>query len=250
MDRALVNCLLLLGCNQKHIRFYVANLELGAATLMEITKKARLQRSTAYIIAAELAAKGLVYEDHKPYKKLFTAAEPDLLLQKIEVKRRQIGRSSIALKEALPELRAAHQATTTRPRVRTFEGKEGLVTVWKDILSGQQEILLWTNQETEGQVFGRGTHEQFIAERIAKGIAIRVLAVNNQEAESLRGYDTQCLRQTKLLPEGIYFTSETYIYGNKVAVLDVGKTIFGVIIENEQNANSQRAMFELVWAQL
>ncbi|HEX6258490.1 MAG TPA: helix-turn-helix domain-containing protein [Candidatus Saccharimonadales bacterium] len=249
MNRVLVNCLLQLDCNEKHIKFYTANLELGAATLVEITKKARLQRSTAYIIAAEMVARGFVNEDHKTYKKLFTAAEPDLLLQKLEARHRQIGRSTIALKEALPELRAAHRTTTTRPRVRTFEGKEGLTAVWKDILSEQQDILLWTNQETEGQVFGRGTHEQFITERVAKGIPIRVLAVRNREAQALISDDATCLRQTKLLPEGVYFTSETYIYGNKVAVLDIGKNIFGVVTENEQIASSQRALFELTWAQ-
>lgn len=241
--------MLQLGCNEKHIKFYNANLELGAATLVEITKKARLQRSTAYIVAAEMVAKGLVNEDHKAYKKLFTAAEPDLLLQKLEARQRQITRNTVALKEALPELRAAHQTTTTRPRVRTFEGKDGLVAVWKDILSEQQEILLWTNQETESHVFGRGTHEQFIAERVAKGIEIRVLAVKNSEAETLRAHDDASLRKTKLLPEDVYFTSETYIYGNKIAVLDIGRNIFGVITENEQVANSQRAVFEIVWAQ-
>ena len=249
MDRILAQCLTQLGCNEKHIRFYLANVELGDATLAEITKKARLQRSTAYLIAAEMVDKGLVSENHKAYKKLFTAAEPDLLLQKLEARHRQIGRSTIAFKEALPDLRAAHQTTTTRPRVRTFEGRAGLVAVWKDLLGQRQEILLWTNQATEGEVFGRGTHDQFIAERLAKSIPIRVLAVRNREAEALLAGDNACLRQTRLLPEDTYFTSETYIYGNKVAVLDIGKDIFGVITENAQIAASQRALFELVWNQ-
>lgn len=248
MDRVLVNCLLQLGCNEKHVKFYFANLELGAATLVEITKKARLQRSTAYVVAAEMVAKGLINEDHKTYKKLFTAAEPDFLLQKLESRQRQISRHAIALKQALPELRATHQTTTTRPRVRTFEGRDGLTAVWKDILSEQQEILLWTNQQTEGQVFGIGMHEQFIAERIKKQMMIRVLAVANKEGEALTRHDNSSLRQTRLLPVGVDFTSETYIYGNKVAVLDIGKNIFGVITENEQIAASQKAIFELVWA--
>lgn len=249
MDRVLVQCLTQLGCNEKHIRFYLANVELGAATLAEITKKARLQRSTAYLVAAEMVAKGLASENHKAYKKLFTAAEPDLLLQKLEARHRQLGRSTIAFKEALPDLRAAHQTTTTRPRVRTFEGRAGLVAVWKDILSERQEILLWTNQVTANDVFGRDTHGQFIAERIAKGVPVRVLAVKSEEAETLLAQDGTSLRQTKLLPEDTYFTSETYIYGNKVAVLDIGKNIFGVITENAQIAASQRALFELVWNQ-
>jgi len=247
MDRTLTNSLLQLGCNEKHVRFYQANLELGIATLLEIAKKAHLQRSTAYLIASELATMGLVSEDHKTYKKLFTAAEPDRILQKLEAKYRQIGRNNIALKEALPELRAAHQTTTIRPRVRTFEGKAGLLAVWKDILSEQQEILLWTNQETERYVFGENTHDLFIKERLTKEIPTRVLAVNNAKGIALQAIDGQNIRQTKILPDDTSFTSETYIYGNKIAILDMNKDIFGIITESEQIATSQRAIFEHVW---
>jgi len=248
MDKVLATTLFQLGCNEKHMRFYKAALEMGVASLVEIAKKARLQRSTAYLIASEMVDLGLVSENHKAYRKLYVAAEPDALLRKLEAKHRQIGRGTIALREALPELRAAHQTTATRPRVRTFEGKTGLVTILGDILSKQQEILLWTNQEAERQFFDERAHQQFITERIAKNIPLRALAVKNKKADALLASDDACLRQTRILPDSTTFTSETYIYGNKVAILDIGKDIFGIITENEQIAASQRAIFELTWA--
>lgn len=248
MERILINSLRQLGCNDKQVKFYLANLELGAATLMELAKKSRLQRSTAYIVASELVAMGLINENHKTYKKLYSVAEPDLLLRKLEAKHRQIGRNSIALKEALPEIQAAHQTTSTRPRVRTFEGKAGLLAVWKDILAEEDPILLWTNQQTESSFFG-DKHDLFIKERVEKNIFIKVLAVDNPEGRALIPDDQANLRETKLLSPEVSFTSETYIYGNKVAVLDAGKDIFGVITENKQIAASQRAVFELAWSQ-
>jgi sugar-specific transcriptional regulator TrmB len=250
MEKALIRALSQLGCNEKHVRFYQANLELGSASLMEIAKKARLQRSTAYLIATELLTMGLVNENHKTYKKLFVAAEPDTILQKLEAIHRQVGRSSLALKEVMPELRAAHKTTSTRPRVRTFEGRNDLPAIWKDILAEQQEILLWSNQESEEQVFGQTMHDLFIRERIDREIPIRVLSVHNASGEVLQATDSTNMRRTKLLPKDVSFTSETYIYGNKVAVLDIGKEIFGVITENEQIASSQRAIFELMWRQI
>lgn len=249
MDKRLINCLRQLGCNEKHMRFYYANLQLGAAPLSEIVKQARLQRSTGYVIAAEMTAMGLVEEDHKSYKKRFVATEPDTLLRKLEAKHRGIGRTIIAFRELLPSLRAEHHATKTRPHVRTFEDKNGLVAVWRDILQEKQEILLWSNQGTERLIFDSIMHEQFINERIAKQIPIRVLAVNNDHARHLTAHDQQSLRQTRILPDEMQFTGETYIYGNKVAVLDFGKKIFGVITENEQIAGSQRSIFELTWNQ-
>jgi sugar-specific transcriptional regulator TrmB len=247
MERTLTICLTQLGCGQKHIKFYLAVFELGTASLIEIAKKARLQRSTAYIIAAELIEMGLVGEDHKTHKKHFVATEPDLLLQKLEAKHRKIGRNTIALREALPELRAAHQSTLVRPRVRTFNGRAGLLPVWKDILSTNGEILLWTNQEVERQFFGQDMHDSFIKERVRKGIPARLLAVDSAKARKLQAEDSQNLRETRILPAGATFTSETYIYGNKVAVIDIGNDIFAVITESEQITASHKNIFELVW---
>lgn len=248
MNRILVNCLRELGCNDKHIRFYMANLRLGSAPLSDIVKLARLQRSTGYIIAAEVLEMGLAEEDHKSYKKRFVAAEPDTLLRKLEAKHRRIGRAALSYKEALPELRAEHHATKTRPQVRTFEDKAGLIAVWRDILASNGEVLLWSNQSSEQLLFDNAMHQQFIAERTAKNIPIRVLAVNNTHGQHLAAADAGHLRHTKLLPQGVDFTGETYIYDNKVAVLDFGKKVFGVITENEQIAASQRAIFNMAWA--
>lgn len=250
MDRILTNALIQLGCNEKHIRFYKANLQLGAATLPEIIKTARLQRSTGYLIATEMKSLGLVEEDYKAYKKLFIAAEPDAILRKLEAKQRQVGRNALAFKEILPELRASHHATTTRPRVRTYEDKAGLFAIWKDVLEEEQEVLLWSNQSTEQHIFDNEAHQLFIKERTAKNIPIRVLAVDNPLGQALVDTDNISLRQTRLLPKKVSFTSETYIYGNKIAVLDFGKKIFGVVTQNDQIAASQRAIFNLVWESL
>lgn len=247
MDKVLAHSLIQLGCNEKHVRFYRANLQLGAATLPEVIKVARLHRSTGYLIATEMVEMGLAIEDHKGYKKHFLAAEPGVILRKLEARQRQVGRGAIALKEVLPQLRAVYHESSPLPRVRTFEGKAGLIAIWRDILEEKQEILLWSNQSTEQHIFDSQAHEQFIAERVAKGIPIRVLAIDDARGKALVKSDTEHLRHTKLLPPDIVFTSETYIYGNKVAVLDFSKRIFGVITQNDQIAQSQRAQFEFVW---
>jgi sugar-specific transcriptional regulator TrmB len=248
MNKTLVNGLKQLGFADKHIRLYIACLELGAASLPEISKRARLQRSTAYLLVADLAKEELMLENHQSYRKLYVAAEPTVILRKLEARHRQLGRINLAFKDALPDIMAAHQTTSTRPRVRTFEGQAGLLAIWKDILQERQEVLLWTNQASEQQIFDTKAHQQFIIERIAKQIPMRVLAVSNPRAQTLIATDQNTLRQTKILPLESSFTSETYVYGDKVAVLDVGSVVFGVITENAQIAASQRAIFELAWA--
>jgi hypothetical protein len=126
----------------------------------------------------------------------------------------------------------------------------GLLQIWNDILSTKGEtILCWTNQETENLRLGFA-NENFIKKRIQRGIKIRVLAINNKRGEELKNKDKESLRETKLLPKTTHFTTETYIYGNKVAILDYTKDIIGVVMESLPITTSRRATFELVWSSL
>ena len=64
------------------------------------------------------------------------------------------------LEENLPQLQSQFQSSDIRPKVKVYEGNTGLLQIWQDILSDQGEILLWTNQQTENQVFGDKNHER------------------------------------------------------------------------------------------
>lgn len=248
MDKTLLRALQQLGCNDKHARLYGACMEMGGASLPALAKRARLQRSTAYVIVEELVQKGLLLEDHKKYRKQYVACEPDVLLRMLEAHYRRMGRINLEFKEHLPELRSAHQATALRPKVTTYNGVQALQAVADDVLKTGGEVLLWTNQATERRVFDTTNHDMFVRQRMAKRIPIRVLAVNNPEGYELQMYDGDALRETKLLPVDMGFTSETYIYGDKIAVLDIGTEVFGMIIQNAQVAAFHQSVFESTWS--
>lgn len=239
--------LLLLGCSDKEIRLYLAAYKTGTAPLTDHIRRAKMQRSTAYLIAQQLVDKGLLEHDHRNYKQHYTAASPQTLIRMVEAKKRRLGRSSIALQEKLADLQEQYGSYDTVPQVTTFQGKSGLVSVWNDILSTKSEIQLWTNQTVERQLFETKQHGQFIRERLRKQIPIRVLAVDNPDGRQLLDDDAKRIRQTKILDKSVHFTAETYLYDNKVAIIDFTTDIVGIIIENKQIHTAQRAMFELAW---
>lgn len=247
MDKYLQNVLSVLGLSAKEIKFYIASFKLGSASINEVAKAARLKRSTAYLICQDLIQKGLITQDFKQYGKKITAVEPKTLLRILSSRQRQLRRQELELEENLPQLQSIYQASEIRPKVRVFEGNNGLLNVFEDILSSQGEILLWTNQQTETQFFNDALHQKFIKLRVQKKIPIRVLAVDNSAGRKLLPEDKDCLRQTKMLPKETVFSAETYIYDNKVAILDYKKDIIGVIIESEPITQSQKAAFETTW---
>lgn len=247
MEKSLQNTLALLGLSTKEMKFFISNFKLGLATINEVAKHARLERSTAYLIAQGLIDKGFIEEDFKEYGKKIYAAEPKKLLRLVSAKQRNLRRNELELEDSLPDLQALYQASEIRPKVRVFQGNNGLLSIWEDILSQKEEILLWTNQETETLFFNEQRHKQFIKERVRKQIPIRVLAVDNEGGKALLTDDPTLLRKVKLLPKGVQFSAETYIYGNKIAILDYKKDIIGINIESEPITATQRAIFEMNW---
>lgn len=259
MEKSLQQALLLLGLGPKEIRFFIACFQMGPSSVNEVAKSAKIERSTAYLISQDLISKGFIKGDFKTYgKKVFTI-EPKDLLRMVAGKQRMLRRHELELEEQLPRLQSLYQASEIIPKVKVYEGNSGLLSVWKDILSTQGEILVWTNQETDRLVFGPQKHINFIEERVKKGIHARVLAVDNPEGQELKKLDLANLRQTKLLPKGTDFSAETYIYDNKIAMLDYKlslksllrsdfkKDIFGIIIESEPIAKSHKSIFEMIW---
>jgi len=247
MDNHLSKTFTLLGCTPSEIRFLLALYHLGPATIPLIAHRTRIRRSSAYLIFQSLLQKSLLVEDQKGYAKKIYPLEPAKLVSLLASRQRQFRHQELELESKLPDLQSFFNTSQIQPKVRVFQGNSGLIQVWRDILSAPGEILLWTNQQTENRFFMGGNHDKFIAQRLAKKIPIRVLAVPSPESDLLVAADSQSLRHTKILPPQVTFSAETYLYANKVAILDYDKDIIGVIIESQPIFTAQKAIFELTW---
>jgi len=247
MDKTISDSLELLGLDSLSVKFLLAAYKSAPAGIAEIASLAHIKRSTAYLLAKELTQNGYLLEDHKKYKNHVYPIDPDQLLKKVSACQRLLRRQELELEENLPQIRSLYQASQIRPRVNLYEGNNGLLQVWRDILSAKSEILLWTNQQTENQVFSEDNHIKFITQRLEKNLKIRVLATDSPKSRQLQAVDNTNLRQTKILPKSTNFSAETYIYDNKIAVLDYNQDIIGIIIESVPIATSHKAIFETTW---
>jgi D-alanine-D-alanine ligase len=135
-----------------------------------------------------------------------------------------------------------------KSKLKLYQGQEGLKKIFNDVIgTSKKEILLYTNCEKERDIFDPKEHQKFIQARRKQGIRIRVLAVDSPRARAMQKQDKIMDRQTRLLPRDIFFTSETYIYEGKVALVAYQDEIFGFIAESPEFAQSQRAIFEGLW---
>lgn len=239
----------LLGLNANAIKFYIASYSKGYSSVGKIAKFIKIDRSSGYLALEQLKKAGLIDEKIIGQRTQFCSKSPRVVLSKLRTQTKKFKNQYLIIEDQLPELLAEYSQKNNQPTLQFFSGKDGLKQITDDILQyAKGEILIFSNQKEEKRVFADIDHEEFIRERIRKGIKIRVLAPDTPEARELQGRDNQSLRETRIICEKkIPFINEIYIYGDKIAMIEFVDETQGFIVKSKAFAEAQAWIFEKIW---
>ena len=223
---------------------YLAILELGSGTVIEIAKKSEVKRTTVYDILLDLEKTGLIYQTTKESKRLFVAEDPEKLKKKLEEKER-------ILDEMLPQLRSFYNIKGIKPKIKFYEGKEGLRQVYSDTLNYGGEILAFASEDVV-KVLGMDWANDYLAKRVKRGIRARIILPKTEIIErDFNPLDQKQLRSSKLVSAKKYpFSIEINIYGHQKVALMSSREEMGIIIEGREIYNTLKLIFELLWDNL
>ncbi len=228
-----------LGLTEKESKVYLANLEIGTSVVSKIAKKAKINRVTTYDILQKLTQKTLVSNYTKNKLKYFTATDPDELLKDYTNKLN-------TLEKSIPELRRL-KGETKHPRIRYFEGIEGIKKIYEDTLTSKTEILNYANS-AEIRKHWPEYDEEYVKQRFDKKIHLRGIAPLDDQGKKVQSEDAKYNREIRLIPgEQFNFTNEINVYDDKVAIISFNDELIGTIIESPAIANTQRAIFNMSW---
>lgn len=229
------------GLNGKKADVYLASLELGSATVIEIAKKAAIKRTTTYDILQDLEKDGLVSKTAKGKKRLFIGEDPE------KIKRDLVNKERL-FSEILPQLKSIHNVSGAKPKIRFYEGVEGVKEVYNDTLKYSGEFVAFGSEDVV-RILGKGWTDDFIKRRIKRGIHVRAIVPKTEYLEKeIQARDQEHLRITKLIDIKKYpFSIEIDIYGHSKIALLSSKEMLGVIIESTEVYNTLKLIFELLW---
>ena len=231
-----------IGIEGKKADIYLACLEMGGATAYLIAKKTGLKRPTTYDIINQLMKEGLVYKSIKGNVKYFSPADPEILLKKLKEKEGKI--SAI-----MPFLQNLYTSPKEKPLIRYFEGKEGIKEMYEDSLKNLKkgdEILAYVGENVLDYL--PEYTQQYVNQRTEKRIRLRGIYKKSPKILEYIPKNNQQLREARILDEKYFpVSNETNIYKNKIAIASYGNEMFGMIIESNEIARSQKAIFELAW---
>lgn len=244
------------GLSDKDAEIYLACLELGTQPASVIARKAGLKRPTTYLILEGLMKKGLVSEYTGSNVKYFTAVSPEYLLSYIEKQKRELTVHERELEQFLPQLQSLSNPYSLSPKVRFYEGIEGVERVMNDTLTSTESLSCYSTMDAW---FSRQDTKDYIVwygkERaLRKKIPIRSINTDTPLARKYleEEYPTEInpeISHFRWLPQDIkVFSNEINIYGNKLAIVSLGRNeLLGIIIESESVAETQKSIFEVAW---
>lgn len=238
-ENEILNILEEIGLSEKEARIYLALLELGQINVTRLADRAKINRVTTYHLLESLLNKGIVKSIKKDNIQNFIAVEPKLLISLIKEKEGK-------LKSILPELEAKINLAGKKPYVELYEGKKGITSMLDIIIdNSKEEILTYGNfNVVEKSIEYQSLHWR--KTRLSKNIMMRSIT-DRLEAEFLNDPKWKKLTRFKIMKDLNKTSTWTFISEDIVGILTAKKELTGVLIENEEIAESQRVIFESLW---
>lgn len=233
-----------LGLEGRKADVYLASLELGGSSVIGIAKKSGIKRTTCYDILLDLKEKGLISETTKGKRMLYLGEDPEKIQKDLQKREKLFA-------EVLPQLKSIYNTAGNKPKIRFYEGKEGLREVYEDTLKYSGEIVGFASEDVV-RILGHDWAWDYMKRRKQKNLTARFIMPGTEFMKTeVANQDQEQLRTSKVVdPKKYPFTIEIDIYGFSKVALMSSKEETGVIIESSEIYHTMKCIFELLWDNL
>lgn len=238
--------LLKLGLTPDEAKIYLACLEINGGPVSTISRKAGVHRVTCYHTLEKLLRKRLLSQYNKNGVKCF-APEPPEKLQELALEKVNIA------KGLMPELKSLASSLGFKPKIRTYEGRDGVERVFTESLSAEEEILGYTNLKNVTEFF-LDFFRHYTHDRLEKGIKTRYLSPNTVESVHVidpflpADFDRNLIEILLVNKDQFPFENEVLIFGNTVGIVSLNPDeLLGLLVESPTFAQTMKAVFDLAW---
>ena len=240
-----------LGLQDKEPDVYLALLKTpGAQPASIIATRANLNRTTVYKSLVKLVKKGLVTKTQRQGITCFFAENPDKRLETLLLnQRKNLDMINESLITILPEIQNMQKQELFRPKMRYYEGLEGVKRLYEDTLAEGKTIYAFEDVHDFPPELKAWLFENYVPRRVEKGIFAHVLTPKNPENIRYREDDKVAQKETRFIPKSDFpIEIEINIYGHKTAFFSYNpEEMFSVILESQAIAKSMKSIFNLCW---
>ena len=227
------------GLSEKEAKVYLACLQLGEASILQLAKKSGLKRPHVYNVTESLSALNLLSKTQKENKTYFIAEDPKRLKDFINRREEKIN-------QLLPSLKALFNVPRgTKPKIKIYEGKQAMEGVYKEFPDYPEILFFGVSAEKLSNAFPE-VLKKILAEFRRRKTKIKELYNYSDKDIHFAKKNVSRYYKVKFIPKELHFYGDSAIYGNKIVIISLDN-LFMVTIESDDVVNNFRTLFELAW---
>lgn len=241
-----------LGLGQNEVKAYLAALELGSATVLQIAAKAAMVRPTAHVAVGGLVKRGLMSSHTRGKKQYFQAERPGQLMRMVDEEKKKLADRESKLKSLLPGLEALMSMSGEKPEVSYYEGLEGLEAIRTIIYESKARYVnviacyehVRENLPEENSVI----HNYKLKKRNIPGRQINI--IDNPKKHQI--FSKNVIEQENWQVKNIYrsgfkFQGEIGVFNDYIGLVVHSQKPLGIVIKSRDLAATLEILFEIAW---
>ena len=232
------------GLSGRLADLYLALVQAGSATVLELAARARVKRTTVYDLLSRLQDRQLVAAASRGRRRVYAARDPSHLL---DLPRRQ----ERVLADVVPSLQALQRAASRRPRIQLYEGAEGVRRA-NDMLVefGAKEYHYFGSLKAMMELLGEKYLYGFVKRRIARGIwSNGIRSPDGELSHAFLRPGPARLRRVRYFPVPLGpEVPALYVAGSHLVVSSSQREAYALVIESPGLAGLVLAIWRVVWS--
>jgi sugar-specific transcriptional regulator TrmB len=242
--------LIKLGLSEDESKIYLALIGSGYLPARMLAKRTGIGRTLVYRAITRLLAHGLIEKrERKGEIAQFYPAHPRRLEELLRQKENGLISVKKSLSDTIGSFAAEYNSLIGKPNVLFYEGQEGLQKMYDDIIDTGENLYLIRSPYDKETDETRELINKQILRQFKNGIKVKALTpFTPTTAKSIKGIkpNTPTVNRV-IIPSHFDIPAQVLMYGNKVAIVSLKKSLMTTIIENDDISETFKILFEKIW---
>lgn len=238
-----------IGLNEKEASVYLALLQYDNASVIDISGKTKINRSTTYTILESLSKKGLVSKTTVGKKTRYQAESPERLETFVERQKVLLDEHSKRLKDIIPQIKSVQKETGSKPVVKYFEGREGIIAASEEFFKNQDSggiSYFISPRDLLAEVFTDVERDKYKKKRINKNIRSKSIYTFSKGELQNDGTGDRIRVDESKYP----IKCDIAVYDDTVQISILGQYLSAILIKSPDLADTLRSLTNLVHDQI
>jgi len=234
-----------IGLTKSEAELYLANLEMGPATAIQLGERLGHTRQMIYNLLPTLLEKGVIKKTEVGGRRLYEAVNPEILVDRAQEITQRI-------KDIVPMLKTRRGEYSSIPKVTVYENPLAMREWYRRYMSEARkgdELLIWASgKHQDWYDIDREFYDNYLKFSDRKGVRSYVILPDTPESHDYQRRVGKPGTKVKYVPDAWETLAEKWIWADQVCYLTIKDNATNMIVlESKELAEIERFDFAQIW---